>query len=104
MPLRRRMTAPPPPQTGEGKTTSARGERLDELAQGHFALLAAVEVLHLDDALGQLVVADDDGGAGVELVGPLHATFHVAAIVLLDGDARPAKRPRDAQGLGLGGG
>ena len=64
--------------------------------------VAAVEVLELRHALGELVVAEDDGGAGVELVGALHAPFHVAAIVLLDGDAGAAQRAGDAERLGLG--
>ena len=55
-------------------------------------------------ALGELVVADDDGGAGVEPVGALHAPLHVAAIV----HARRRCRARrsaagDAERLGLGG-
>ncbi len=35
---------------------------------------------------------DDQGRARVELVGPLHAPLHVAAIILLDGDALPCAR------------
>ena len=70
--------------------------------QRDFTLRAAVEVLELGHALGELVVADDDGGAGIELVGPLHAPFHVAAIVLFDGDAVAAQGAGDAERLGLG--
>src|SRR4051794_31071848 len=72
-------------------------ERLSQRVEGHFALLAAVEVLELRNALGEFVVADDQHGAGVELVGALHAPFHVAAVVLLHGDAQTAQGPGKAQ-------
>ena len=90
-----------------------------KLGQRHFVLLAAVEIAQLATPLRQLVVAQDDRGRGVELVGPLHALADIAAIAELDGEAvrgaalarasapgaRPPRRPaRSRSGAARAGG
>ena len=66
-----------------------------------FGLLAAVEIAQHDDVACQLVVAEDEGRAGVDLVGALHAPLQVAAIAKFDVVAGPPQLMGKAQGAGF---
>ena len=63
-----------------------------ELRQSHRLLLAGCEILHLRHAARDVVIAEDDRGAGADAVGAFQSPAQVAAIGHLRADAGMPQR------------
>ena len=70
--------------------------------QGDDLLFARFQIADRGGVLRQFVIAQQDGGAGRELVGPFHAFAHVAAEPELDGEAGTGRADEVGRGPGRG--
>src|SRR5579859_7876115 len=89
---------PPVPAMSPGMAEASLaigGEALGELRERHLGLAAAIEVAHGRGCASKLVLADQDGGTGMDLVGSFQAPADIAAIAEVDVEAGPAQLARD---------
>ena len=71
------------------------------MGEGDGFLGAGGQVFHLCHAIGDVVVAQDDGGAGAGTVGALHPPLGVASVGHFGADAVGAEGLQDVDGDGL---
>src|SRR5208282_6948369 len=83
------------------KSAPEGGEPVFQTRQRRLGLVAAVEIADRGLAAFQLVLAEDHGGARLDLVGAAHALLQIAGISQIDGETGAAQLRRQFESQDL---